>query len=235
LEKGTEGDLWVRTGTEGARIFVDFEDSGTGVKDPTRVFDPFYTTKPVGKGTGLGLSICYGIITEHGGNIQVKNLPERGAAFRIELPLYSNNVEQKRKESTAARTFRSGRILVVDGNESVLESVAELLNSYDHIVRTSKSVAEARRLVTEHEFDLVIADWQMAYEEIVRCNPQSLPAQHGLGPRVLWTTSVSATEKGAVGFLPPDATVLQKPFQPEELFAAVDARLFPVASPVFQE
>ena len=68
-------------------LFVEFTDSGSGVRDASRVFDPFYTTKPVGKGTGLGLSICYGIVTEHGGTIQVKNEPERGATFRIELPL----------------------------------------------------------------------------------------------------------------------------------------------------
>jgi PAS domain S-box-containing protein len=87
LEKSEEGDLWVRTGVEGNAIFVEFTDSGPGVKDPSRVFDPFYTTKPVGKGTGLGLSICYGIVTEHGGTILVKNDPPRGATFRIELPL----------------------------------------------------------------------------------------------------------------------------------------------------
>jgi PAS domain S-box-containing protein len=87
LENGEEGDLWVRTGVEGNTIFVEFTDSGSGVKDPSRVFDPFYTTKPVGKGTGLGLSICYGIVTEHGGTILVKNSPPRGATFRIELPL----------------------------------------------------------------------------------------------------------------------------------------------------
>ena len=56
------------------------------MKDPTKVFDPFYTTKPVGKGTGLGLSICYGIVTEHGGQIRVKNMEPRGACFTIELP-----------------------------------------------------------------------------------------------------------------------------------------------------
>jgi PAS domain S-box-containing protein len=86
LENGPEGDLWVRTGAEDSLVFVEFTDSGSGVKDPSRVFDPFYTTKPVGKGTGLGLSICYGIVTEHGGTILVKNTPPRGATFRIELP-----------------------------------------------------------------------------------------------------------------------------------------------------
>ena len=86
LESSVEGELWVRTAKEHDKFIVEFVDSGRGVKDPARVFDPFYTTKPVGKGTGLGLSICYGIITEHGGLIRVRNLPPRGACFTIELP-----------------------------------------------------------------------------------------------------------------------------------------------------
>jgi PAS domain S-box-containing protein len=86
LEVSADGDLWVRTALEGEKFVVELIDSGPGVKDATRVFDPFYTTKPVGKGTGLGLSICYGIITEHGGQIRVRNLPPRGACFTIELP-----------------------------------------------------------------------------------------------------------------------------------------------------
>src|SRR5439155_13000844 len=86
LEHSSEGDLWVRTGLNGDRFSIEFTDSGPGVKDASRVFDPFYTTKPVGKGTGLGLSICYGIITEHGGIIRVRNIPARGASFTIELP-----------------------------------------------------------------------------------------------------------------------------------------------------
>jgi len=86
LETSAKGELWVRTAKEGDKFVVQFVDSGPGVKDPSRVFDPFYTTKPVGKGTGLGLSICYGIITEHGGQIRVCNVPPRGACFTIELP-----------------------------------------------------------------------------------------------------------------------------------------------------
>ncbi|MGH9594274.1 MAG: sensor histidine kinase, partial [Bryobacteraceae bacterium] len=50
------------------------------------VFEPFYTTKPVGKGTGLGLSICYGVIKEHKGQISCFNRPDGGATFRVELP-----------------------------------------------------------------------------------------------------------------------------------------------------
>jgi two-component system NtrC family sensor kinase len=101
LEAATEGDLWVRTAKEMDRFVVEFTDSGPGVKDASKVFDPFYTTKPVGKGTGLGLSICYGIITEHGGQIRVRNIPTRGACFTIELPGHSalNGSLQKAAES----------------------------------------------------------------------------------------------------------------------------------------
>ncbi|HXM99835.1 MAG TPA: PAS domain S-box protein [Candidatus Dormibacteraeota bacterium] len=87
LEKSPEGDLSVKTSARENFIVVEFTDSGPGVADASRVFDPFYTTKPVGKGTGLGLSICYGIITEHGGAIRVHNAQPKGACFTIELPL----------------------------------------------------------------------------------------------------------------------------------------------------
>lgn len=117
LEKGTEGDLWVRAGAEGSQIFIEFTDSGAGVKDPSRVFDPFYTTKPVGKGTGLGLSICYGIITEHGGSILVRNDPPRGATFRIELPLHSNDKAPQANESEQQAASRGEQILVTDPND----------------------------------------------------------------------------------------------------------------------
>lgn len=68
------------------RVLLRFDDNGPGFQDPNRVFDPFYTTKPVGKGTGLGLSICYGIVKEHGGEIQAANLERGGARVILELP-----------------------------------------------------------------------------------------------------------------------------------------------------
>jgi two-component system, NtrC family, sensor kinase len=236
LEVGTEGDLWVSSGVQKGKLFVELRDSGPGVKDPSRVFDPFYTTKPVGKGTGLGLSICYGIITEHGGNIEVKNAPDRGAIFRVELPLRSNVRDSKSLSEERQREARSGRILVVDANESILETVAELLSGNEHAVTVSRSLEEARKLVKMNEFDLVVADWQMVYEEESKRNgKERLNGEHGLGQRVLWTTSVSAMEKGAAQFLPPDAAILQKPFEAEELYSAVESKLIRTAASITEE
>jgi signal transduction histidine kinase len=81
------GTLLVRTYLHSDHILLDFLDDGPGVEAPERVFDPFYTTRPVGHGAGLGLSACYGIVQEHDGKITCQNRAEGGAMFRIELPV----------------------------------------------------------------------------------------------------------------------------------------------------
>ena len=80
------GVLTIKSQRDRANVVVLFTDTGPGIRELHRVFDPFYTTKPVGKGTGLGLSICYGIVQEHGGNIRCYNGQSSGAIFRVELP-----------------------------------------------------------------------------------------------------------------------------------------------------
>ncbi len=86
LQETGGGRLQVSLWREAGEVIVQFADSGPGLRDPERVFDPFYTTKPVGKGTGLGLSATYGVIQDHKGQITCYNRPEGGAAFEIRLP-----------------------------------------------------------------------------------------------------------------------------------------------------
>ena len=75
------GHLSISAWREEGEVVIQFLDSGPGLEHPERVFDPFYTTKPVGKGTGLGLSATYGVIHDHKGQITCFNRPEGGAAF----------------------------------------------------------------------------------------------------------------------------------------------------------
>jgi len=98
------GTLVATTEANGSLVSVQFSDNGPGMKEPDRVFDPFYTTRPVGQGTGLGLSACYGIIQEHGGKIMCRNRPEGGAIFLIELPAVENAKpsEEPARAQTAA-------------------------------------------------------------------------------------------------------------------------------------
>ena len=82
------GVLAVTAQRERNEIVVQFSDSGPGLKDPQRVFDPFYTTKPVGEGTGLGLSATYGVVQDHHGQITCHNQPQGGAVFTLRFPVY---------------------------------------------------------------------------------------------------------------------------------------------------
>jgi signal transduction histidine kinase len=80
------GALLVTARHKDGEVTVEFSDSGPGMADPGRVFDPFYTTKPVGKGTGLGLSASYGVVQDHQGHITCRNKPGGGASFTLRFP-----------------------------------------------------------------------------------------------------------------------------------------------------
>jgi signal transduction histidine kinase len=86
LEEAGGGSLQITAMRHRDDVVLQFSDTGPGLRDPERVFDPFYTTKPVGKGTGLGLSAVYGIIQDHHGQITCRNQPEGGALFILRLP-----------------------------------------------------------------------------------------------------------------------------------------------------
>jgi signal transduction histidine kinase len=87
LEEAGGGVLRVSAQRHGEQVSVQFADSGPGIREPHRVFDPFYTTKPIGKGTGLGLSAVYGVVQEHKGLITCQNQAEGGAVFVLVLPI----------------------------------------------------------------------------------------------------------------------------------------------------
>jgi signal transduction histidine kinase len=98
------GTLTVSARLQHTSVVLEFCDDGPGMTEPARVFDPFYTTRPVGQGPGLGLSVCYGIIQEHNGKITCQNRPEGGAIFRIELPAV---VDAASVYSSVSRSYRS--------------------------------------------------------------------------------------------------------------------------------
>jgi signal transduction histidine kinase len=93
MEGGTPGILSITTRAKNQQVEIEFADTGPGLREPQRVFDPFYTTKPIGKGTGLGLSTCYGIVHRHGGEILCGNRPKGGAIFTLVLPAVSKASE----------------------------------------------------------------------------------------------------------------------------------------------
>jgi signal transduction histidine kinase len=91
-----KGDVWLRTRAANGNVEIEISDNGSGISQENikKIFEPFYTTKPVGQGTGLGLSISYGIIEQHGGKIQVASAPGKGSTFTVLLPIFRETASQ---------------------------------------------------------------------------------------------------------------------------------------------
>jgi PAS domain S-box-containing protein len=215
LERSDRGDIWVRTSQGDRRIVAEFVDSGPGMQDTHRVFDPFYTTKPVGKGTGLGLSICYGIISEHGGEISVKNATGQGASVRVSLPVLP--VVGSGAEVDAVRVTDApvaGRVLLVDDEESVLELESEILQSRKLTVLTARSGQEAIYVLQRESVDMVVTDMKMPGEINGRALYQWIRKHRpALGQRVVFTVSDADHQESREFFESSGCPNIQKPFE----------------------
>jgi two-component system NtrC family sensor kinase len=90
---GDSGSLSITARNDGVKVVVEVSDTGVGIapENLPKIFEPFYTTKEVGRGTGLGLAVCYGILTEHGGTLDVQSTMGTGTTFTITLPAIKQN------------------------------------------------------------------------------------------------------------------------------------------------
>jgi PAS domain S-box-containing protein len=225
-EKGDAGEIWIRTGTEGNRLRVEFTDNGAGVRDSHRVFDPFYTTKPVGKGTGLGLSICYGIVKEHGGEIEVRNSPPLGATFTILVP-FSRVAAIPPAERTPKRPAEpAGKILLIDDEEAVLQFERDALTARGMSVRLARSAREGIEILKHESVDAVVTDVKMPGEvSTVRLYRWIEQNQAELAGRVTFTVSPGCETELKGTLRKSSCQFLRKPFEEVRLWEAVQKML----------
>jgi two-component system NtrC family sensor kinase len=224
LESSEDGDLWVCTRADSAKVYIEFTDSGPGVQEASRVFDPFYTTKPVGKGTGLGLSICYGIVTEHGGTIRLRNLPHRGASFTVELP-YSPATQSDEPEP-AESSDKTALILCADADPEVLKSLELALSRRGHRVHTAQHADAVRAVLDKFEFDLIIADTKFEGPGSAITLADWLTTDRpALAPRLISMSLPTSPDATVTAKTTAGRPVLNKPIDESQLLDAVHTLL----------
>ncbi|NNE43224.1 MAG: response regulator, partial [Gemmatimonadetes bacterium] len=165
------GTIDIRTFMNDDRVCLEVRDSGTGMDAETReqLFEPFFTTKP--RGNGLGMSIVFGIITRHGGTVAVDTAPGEGTTLQVLLPPAAS-AEPAPDSAEAPETpgaagpggvdpERTGRILLVDDETDVLETLLEALEAGGHTPTGAASGEEALERFDPGDFDLVITDLNM--------------------------------------------------------------------------
>jgi two-component system NtrC family sensor kinase len=162
LEAGRGGTLKVRVHPHEDSVVAEFQDSGPGIREPNRIFDPFYTTKGVGKGTGLGLSICYGIIKEHGGDITARNREDGGAVIVVRLPASGRSGASEAVAQISPRQLViEGKVLLVEDEEAVLEFERDVLAGAGAEVVALMSGEEVKTRLLHGSFDAVIIDGKL--------------------------------------------------------------------------
>src|SRR5688572_5491926 len=149
------GKLSISCRRKDTRLQLQFSDNGMGMPDDVRqkIFEPFFSTKGA-HGTGLGLSVSYSIIERHAGSISVVSEPGNGSRFMIDLPAA---IAEESVETVEVITSDLAplRILVIDDELPVRETLAEMLTAVRHKVELAESGQEALQKMRQHAFDFV--------------------------------------------------------------------------------
>jgi len=174
--------------TPGSYLKIGVADTGAGMDEKSiqRIFEPFYTTRPMGEGTGLGLASVFGIIKKHKGIITVDSQVGKGSTFSIYLP--AARILQRPKEKDQLRVISSGKrpakgsgtILVVDDEEYILNADQAMLNELGYEVLLANGGKEALRIFDENKdrvnlliLDLIMPDLsgEIVYDRIKAIRP----------------------------------------------------------------
>jgi two-component system NtrC family sensor kinase len=225
----TGGLLRVRTYQTNDRVRLEVQDTGPGIAVDARahIFEPFFTTKKEGEGTGLGLSVSYGIVTTHGGTIEVAETGPEGTTFRVTLPAVSGLAaahDGERDASPAAvRSPLAGiKLLFVDDEPALRSGMQAFGEMRGFTVLTASDGAAALETARTTGVDAVVCDLRMpgmdgyAFHEALR---QERP---GLASRTIFITGdVIATTSSRSGVA--RQPVLTKPFAFDKIEEALIA------------
>jgi CheY-like chemotaxis protein len=166
----------------GKYAHISVADTGIGISQETadRIFEPFFTTKEEGKGTGLGLSIVHGVITQHGGHIEVQSETEKGTVFHMYLPLAPYQKERTRTPVVHRSVGGTETILIAEDNEPVRILVRNILSEYGYSILESIDGEDALNKFrdSDNTVDLLLLDvilpkidGKSVYDEIKKITP----------------------------------------------------------------
>ncbi len=207
---------------DAGRVLVEVHDTGCGISplNLERIFQPFFTTKPVGMGTGLGLSICHRIVTELGGEISVESQVARGSCFRLTLPPAPGLPEAIRAHSDAPAARRL-RILVVDDEESIGTAVKRIASRLHDVVSVTRAEEALARINAGDRFDVILSDLMMPHMTGMELHAQLLALAPDQAQRVVFLTGGAFAAPAQEYLLGVQNRLLEKPFAIADLLAAL--------------
>jgi two-component system NtrC family sensor kinase len=228
VDRGERGNMTLRTSVASASdgtpvVRVEIADSGVGIPERNlqKIFNPFFTTKPVGQGTGLGLSICFGIVKEHDGQIWAESQIGVGTHVYVDLPIRVQDVLEADlpapTHSPADEPEPSLNILVVDDEEPVVRLMARLLGDLGHHSTVATSGEAALEILSREVYDIILCDVKMpslsgfAFVAAIR------ERDPDLADRVIFVTGDTLSPNTRTALEASGNLFLAKPFSIEQL------------------
>ena len=157
-------EITIKTKSYSDSVVIEVQDNGCGINQEKKdkVFESFFTTKPVGQGTGMGLSISSELVKNMGGDISLESEEGKGTSFFVTLPAAKaeNVVSMQAEHSTVLEDLQVS-VLILDDEEGVREVLEILLEDLGMSVKTSGSGEEALAMMQTHSFDIVFTDLKM--------------------------------------------------------------------------
>ena len=221
------GRLAISAFARGPAAVIEVADSGVGITREVRdrIFDPFFTTKPQGKGTGLGLAVVWGIVREHGGQVEVDSVTGSGATFRVVLPLAAGTAETPTAAppELALPVGRGERVLLIEDEEGARKGLADLLAGLRYAVTSVASAEDAVALSEPAPYDLLLTDFRLPGAngiDVARTLVERWPAL-----KVVVMSGYAPEDISHDLFIPDAVHFLQKPFDMATLAKALRTTL----------
>jgi two-component system NtrC family sensor kinase len=218
---GAPGTLTITTRRDGPHVVLEMRDTGAGIPETAKahIFEPFFTTKGEGEGTGLGLSVSYGIVTAHGGTIEVPSTSAAGTTFRVTLPAAGETPLVDDVGDVAAFSPRSPltgiRLLFIDDEPSLRAGVQAFGVLRGFTVLTAANGTEGLEVARVESLDAVVCDLHMPGMDGQAFHEKLRRERPGLAARTVFITGDVVTT--GVRASPVRQPVLTKPFALEKL------------------
>ncbi len=192
---------------------ISVSDNGSGITPDSlaHVFEPFFTTKAVGEGTGLGLSMVFGASKSHGGAVDVESRVGGGSTFRLYLPLLETDGDIESPDPVEQVQHGKGEsILLVDDEQSIVETSKEVLQSLGYKVLTAMNGAEAVDLYSQHHHKIALVIMDVVMPKMGGMEAFRLMRQQHADAKVIFVTGYDHSHTISQEF--PSDDIISKPF-----------------------
>ncbi len=217
--KADTNELRVRTRVDDdGDVVVEIEDTGPGIPPAVaeRVFEPYYTTKPIGKGTGLGLAISHGIVSNLGGRMELDSQLGHGTTVRVILPSAEVGKATVQPQATVPEGTKL-RVLVVDDEPLILRAIPRMLPREVEVETTASGREALDRIRAGEHFDVILSDLIMPVMSGMELHQALTEKAPDIARRMVFMTGGAFTEDAREFLAGDEVQWLEKPIDPVRL------------------